>query len=114
MAKMPKTVKLGTQVWEISEQARKTAYDDEVYGFTNDKEYVIVIDAGMAPGVKRTTLMHELLHAIRFTFGGSFKPSKSTTYDEWEHYFIGLYEEPFMMMLQDNPDLVEYLLSNDR
>ena len=110
---LPASVKIGSQIWSLSEQDRKTAYDDEVYGFTNDREYVIVIDAGMAFGVKRTTLLHEILHAIRFTFGGSFKPAKSTEYLDWEHYFIGLYEEPLIMVLRDNPEVLAYLMAGE-
>jgi hypothetical protein len=63
--------------------------------------------------MKRTTLFHELLHAIRITFGGSFTPNHKTTYDEWEHYWIGLYEEPVVAMLQDNPELVQYLINKE-
>lgn len=107
--KIPSKIKLGSQIWDVSEQARKTAYDDEVYGFTNDKEYVIVIDAGLPVGVKRTTLLHEILHAIRFTFGGSFAPGPKISYTDMEHYWIGLYEEPLVMVLRDNPELVKFL-----
>lgn len=107
--KMPSKIKLGSQTWEVLEQARKTAYDDDVYGFTNDKEYVIVVDAGLPLGVKRTTLLHELLHAVRFTFGGSFAPGPKTSYTDMEHYWIGLYEEPLVMLLRDNPELVAFL-----
>jgi hypothetical protein len=63
--------------------------------------------------MKRVTLFHELLHAIRVTFGGSFQPSKNTDYDDWEHYFIGLYEEPVVLMLRDNPELAAYLLGEN-
>jgi len=109
---MPGRIKIGSQIWEVSEQDRKTAYDDEVFGYTSSKDFTIVIDKGLANGVKRVTLLHELLHAIRFTFGGSFTPAKTTPYGEWEHYWIGLYEEPLVMLLRDNPELVVYLLSD--
>jgi hypothetical protein len=63
--------------------------------------------------MKRVTLFHELLHAIKITFGGSYQPGKGTSFEEFEHYFIGLYEEPVILMLQDNPELLEFLLAND-
>lgn len=107
--KIPKSVKIGSQVWEIHEESRKTAYDDEVYGFCKNKESVIVIDSNMPMSVKRVTLLHEILHAIRFTFGGSFTPAKSTTFGEWEHFWIGIFEEPLVMILRDNPELVKFL-----
>jgi Zn-dependent peptidase ImmA (M78 family) len=106
--KMPKSVKIASQVWEISEQKRKHAMDNH-YGVTNSKDNSIVIDAELAESMKRTTLFHELLHAIRITHGGSLSPNKWTDYTEAEHYWIGLYEEPVVAMLRHNPELVAYL-----
>lgn len=115
MAKMPSQVKIGSQIWEISEQKRKHNSDihEGTYGVTTDKYNTIVIDSEMAISIKRVTLFHELLHAIRFTHGGSFKPAKATEYVEWEHYWIGLYEEPVVAMLRDNPELVSFLVADD-
>jgi hypothetical protein len=47
-----------------------------------------------------------------FTFSQSERNDKSENHDEWEHYFIGLVQEPLVMLLRDNPDLLEYL-TND-
>lgn len=112
---LPKKIKIGTQIWEVTEQKRKhnSDFQDGTYGYTIDKDNTIVLDAEMAPSIRRVTLLHELLHAIRYIFGGSYRPSKSTSYDEWEHYFIGIYEEPLLMVLKDNPELMEFLLAND-
>lgn len=111
--KIPKQIKIGHQIWIIREQKRKddTSVQDGHYGYTQDKDAQITIDAEMPETLKRVTLLHELLHAIRFTFAGSFKPAKGTEYEEWEHYWIGLYEEPLVMLLRDNPELAEYLLA---
>ena len=113
--KLPKTVKLGTQIWEITEQKRKhnSDFHEGTYAYTIDKNNTIVLDIDMSESVKRVTLFHELLHAIRFIFGGQFQPPRGTTYLEWEHYWIGLYEEPVVMMLRDNPDLVAYLVGDE-
>ena len=112
---LPKSVKIGSQVWEITEQKRKhnAEFLDGTYGYTIDKDNTIIIDSEMAASVKRVTLFHEILHAVRFIFGGSYKPGKATSYEEWEHYFIGLYEEPVLMVLRDNPELLAFLLSDD-
>ena len=110
---LPTHVKIGTHNWTITEVKRKNQPDGEHYGFTNDKDASITIDSEMPTSIKRVTLVHEILHAIRFTFGGSYSPSKGTTYDDWEHYFIGLYEEPLTMVLRDNPELMAYLLQKD-
>ena len=108
MVKMPSSVRIGSQLWEISEQKRKHSSDGH-YGFTQQKDNTIVIDAELSVSMKRVTLFHELLHAVRITFGGSFVPGKGTSYEDWEHYFIGLYEEPVVMLLRDNPDLLAFL-----
>lgn len=106
--RMPKSVKIGSQVWEISEQKRKHAMDNH-YGVTNGKDNSIVIDAELSPSMARVTLFHELLHAIRITFGGSLTPNKWTDFYEAEHFWIGTYEEPVVAMLRDNPELVKFL-----
>lgn len=110
---LPAHVKIGTHNWSVTEVKRKNQPDGEHYGFTNDKDASITIDSEMPESIKRVTLVHEILHAIRFTFGGSYSPPKGTTYEEWEHYFIGMYEEPLTMVLRDNPELMKYLLAND-
>jgi hypothetical protein len=110
---LPASIKIGTHNWSVTEIKRKNQSDNEHYGFTNDRDASITIDSEMPNSVKRVTLLHEILHAIRFTFGGSYSPSKGTTYEEWEHYFIGLYEEPMTMVLRENPELVKYLLADD-
>lgn len=113
--KLPKTVKIGTQTWTITERARKSdaSLFEDSYGYTLDKDNQIVIDANLPESRKRTTLLHELLHALRFTYGGATIPGKGTTFGEWEHYFIALYEEPLISVLHENPDLVEFLLAKD-
>lgn len=109
-SKLPTSVKIGSHNWTITEIKRKNQPDGDHYGFTNDKDASITIDSEMPDSVKRVTILHEIMHAIRFTFGGSYTPPKSTSYEDMEHYFIGLYEEPMTMVLRDNPELVAYLL----
>lgn len=112
MKKLPTSIKIGSQVWEVSEQKRKYSADASHFGVTNTKDNTIILDADISLSMKRTTLVHELLHAILVTFGGSFTPPKNTDFSDLEHYFIGLYEEPLVMVLRDNPELVEFLLND--
>lgn len=111
--KFPATVKIGSQIWEITEQKRKHSVTNDHFGFTSTSNNTIVLDSEQVSSMKRVTLFHELLHAIKITFGGSFTPAKNTEFNELEHYFIGLYEEPVVLMLRDNPELVKYLTAND-
>ena len=88
---MPKSIKIGTQIWEVSEQKRKhnSDFHEGTYGYTIDKDNTIVLDVEMPSSRKRTTLLHELLHAI------------------------GLYEEPLITVLQENPELTNFLLGRE-
>lgn len=113
---IPKIVMIGTQAYEIVEHKRKhdSELTDGSYGYTIDRDNTIVIDGEMPIGMKRVTLFHELLHAIRYIYGGSYRPRKDTTYEEWEHYWVGLYEEPFMLMMRNNPEVVAFFLAVDK
>lgn len=113
--KTPKQIKIGTHYFEVTEQKRKhnSDFQDGTYGYTIDKDNTIVLDIEMPLSMKRVTLFHEVLHAIRFIYGGSYQPPKTTTYGEWEHYWIGMVEEPVVQVLRDNPEFAEFLLSSD-
>lgn len=109
---IPQEIKIGTQIWAVVEHSSKDdgmLYEDN-YGYTLERMNMIVLDKDASDTRKKQVLIHELFHAIRFTFAGGSKLPKSS-FEETEHYFIGLYEEPFLMLLKDNPDLVQYFLS---
>lgn len=112
---MIKKIKIGTQMWEIVERSSKkdSELNEGTYGYTMDKHNQIVIDQDMPVSRKRTTLLHEVLHAIRFTYGGSTVPSKGTSYMDWEHHFIGIWEEPLVTVLQENPEFADFLLGKN-
>jgi hypothetical protein len=112
---MPKKVYIGTQVWSIVQRSRTSdgMLSDESFGYTLNKENVIVIDSQITPSRKKQTLVHELLHAIRFTFNNPSVPKKTEDVEVWEHYFIGAYEEGLLLLLRDNPALLDYLLEKE-
>ena len=35
-------------------------------------------------------------------------PEKDADYEEWEHFFIGVYENALLMIINDNPELIEW------
>ena len=86
--------------------------NDGNLGYTLDTENLIVIDSSLTPTKIRSTFIHELLHAIRMVFSTSSKPRKSDDFETWEHYFIGVYEETLLIVLRDNPELLEYLTAD--
>ena len=110
---IPKTIKVGTQVWTIVEHTSKEdgmLYEDN-YGYTLERRNMIVLDKDASDTRKKQVLMHEILHAIRFTFFTGNKMNSKLSFEDTEHYFIGMYEETLLMVLKDNPELLEYLLS---
>jgi Zn-dependent peptidase ImmA (M78 family) len=117
--KMPTKVKIGTQSWTVIERSSNMddALSSSAYGYTLVRSSTIIIDADAPPSRKRQTLLHELLHAIRYSMGNSTIPAtsddESKTTDAWEHYFIGIYEEGVLAILRDNPLVTAYLLSEE-
>jgi hypothetical protein len=115
MTKTPTTIRIGTQVWKVIEKPRKgdLSLSEDSFGYTLNRENIIVLDSGMSPSRKRQTLLHEVLHAIRFSFGNPVTPRKTDEAEIWEHYYIAMYEEGMLLVLRDNPELLEFLLENN-
>jgi hypothetical protein len=104
-------IKIGAQEYEIIERTRNQdgMLNDGSYGYTLDNGNVIVIDKDIAKSKKQVTLLHEVLHAIRFNNDILPKPRKKDDFDDWEHYFIGLYEGNLLGVLKDNPEVLTWL-----
>jgi hypothetical protein len=43
----------------------------------------------------------------------STKPQAGAEYGEWEHYFIGIFENSLLAVFQDNPKLTKWLLQGE-
>jgi hypothetical protein len=112
---LPKKVQIGTQTWDIVEKPRNRdgMLDEGSYGYNLSRENLIVIESTAAPSRKRQTLLHEILHAIKFSFGNPVTPKKGEDADVWEHYYIAMYEEGVLLVLRDNPDVLSYLLEKE-
>lgn len=113
---MPKSVKIGPQVFDIIERSQKEdgMLNDGSYGYTLDTKNTIVIDKDVHLSKKQVTLLHEIMHAARMVFESPTKPSKSATYEDWEHFFIGVWENSLLMILRENPDIVNWLINGDK
>ena len=109
---LPAIVQIGSQTWQIVERTKNFdgMLDEGSYGYTLHRENMIVLDATCAPSRKRQTLLHEILHAIRYSFGNPTIPKKTDDADVWEHYYIAMYEEGILLVLRDNPEILAYLL----
>lgn len=113
MSDLPNKVIIGVQTFDIIERSRTTdgMLHDGTYGYTVDEENLIVIDADLQKTKKQVTLLHEILHACIFVYGGNIKPKKSDDFDIWEHYFIGTYEHSLLGVLRDNEEIVKWLMN---
>lgn len=105
------TIKIGPQNYNVVERLRQEdgMLNDGSYAYTLDHGNLIVIDKDIAQSKKQVTLLHEILHAIRFNNDALPKPKRKDDFEEWEHYFIALYEGNLLSVLKDNPQLVEWL-----
>lgn len=105
------SVKIGPQTFRV--EFRNTRNDgmlnDNSYGYTLDQGNLIVIASDVSKSKQQVTLVHEMLHASRMIFEGSTVPKKKAEYDEWEHHFIGVFENAFLLIIRDNPELVAWL-----
>lgn len=121
MTRLPSKVKILNHTWTIVEESLEPedGSDYPNYGKCERFDQVITINKDMTVDNKRVTLLHELLHACRYSNGNpGLLPdftdvSKEEIILTWEHMLLGLYEEPFLSILRNNPKVVEYLVSND-
>lgn len=112
---LPKSIKIGPQVFSVVERSAKEdgMLNDGNYGYTLDTKNLIVIDKDIHSTKKQVTLLHEVMHAARMVFETETKPKKGAEFEEWEHYFIGVWENSLLLILRDNPDLINYLTKED-
>jgi hypothetical protein len=111
---IPKSVKIGAQVFDIAERTRKqdSLLSEGNYGYTRDDINLIVIDSTMHITKKKVTLLHEVLHAARMVFELSVRPSDKASFDDWEHYFISVYEQSLITIMKENTELLKWLIKD--
>lgn len=105
------SIKIGPQVFRIEYRSPRDdgMLNDDNYGYTLDQGNLIVIASDLSEVKQKVTLIHEMLHASRMVFEGATTPKDKAEYDDWEHHFIGIFENAFLMILQDNPELIKWL-----
>lgn len=119
--KVPTKIKIGAQDWTIVERLPNDdgMLNDASYGYTLERSNLIVLDAGLPASRKRQVLLHELLHAIycsetRSGIKPDMEDSKSDEFISiWEHWFISIYENKLLLLIRENKNLLDYLLSEE-
>lgn len=108
----PTSVKIGPQSFSI--EYRDTNLDgmlsDGSHGYTLDQGNLIVIANDLSISKQKIVVMHEVLHAMRMIFENGM-PDKESDYEKWEHFFIGVYENALIMFMRDNPEIVDWLMT---
>jgi len=104
-------IKIGAQTYTVEERSIKDdgMLNDGNHGYTVESGNLIVIDKDMPKDKKQVTLLHEILHSIRFVNDGMPKPKAKDEFEDWEHYFIALYEDNLLAVLKNNPEVKEWL-----
>jgi len=111
---IPKSVKIGAQTFELYERTKKqdSLLGEGNYGYTRDEVNQIVVDSELHITKKKVTVLHEVLHAARMVYELPVRPKERASFDEWEHYFIGIYEQSLLLILKENPELIKWLTKN--
>lgn len=99
--KPPSSVKVGPLVWKI---LYKRGLKDAV-GETHLRRQVICIEKGVPDSSIKVTLLHEIFHAIAWTYG--FHPDKK----DLEESVVSLFSAAILGVFQDNPEVLAYLTS---
>jgi len=104
-------IKVGSQEYRVEERSSKDdgMINDGNHGYTVEAGNLIVINKDVTKDKKQVTLLHEILHAIRFVNDGMPKPKAKDEFEDWEHYFIALYEDNLLAVLKNNPELKDWL-----
>lgn len=107
----PEQVKVGHQTYQIIYRKRSEdgMLSDGNYGYILDDSNSIIIDADSPINKQQTTLWHEIFHAARMVFDTGARPAAEAEFEDTEHYFIGLWEAPLLIVIKDNPELVLWL-----
>ena len=110
--KLPEKVKIGSQLYTLSE--REANYDtglSDALAYTLPEVNLIVLRKDLPLERKQAIAMHEILHAIIYTFTRQDRIEKNESFEEWEHYFIGIIQEPMSMFIKDNPEFMKWAKS---
>lgn len=108
---IPKSVKIGAQTFDMFERTKKqdTFLAEGNYGYTRDEANLIVVDSELHITKKKVTVLHEILHAARMVYELPVRPKDRASFEDWEHYFIGIYETALLTILRENPELIKWL-----
>jgi hypothetical protein len=116
VADMPAGIRIGSVTYTVTvdpdewiryeHKNQKKGY----YGHTEHSTASIYIGPDCTPDVQRLTLWHEVIHALcEVTMGSPGWLDLGEEKHDREEAVIRAFESPTLLVLRDNPDLVDYL-----
>lgn len=110
--KLPKRIRVGPVVYRVHRERAAVKTDDvepreSLYGYCNNVDLAIYVTDDAADGQIRDTVLHEILHAI--TSHADVIPLLGDKDDD--ERLVRALAPWLLMLLRDNPKLVEALLS---
>jgi hypothetical protein len=117
---LPKRIKIGQRDIKVVTRTEQTDLNlTDNYAYTPINWDYIFIQKGLPVGQLRSTLLHEIIHAINNVFSNAETkvPARHKGESDFdykgrhEHALINVIDEGLVMVLRDNPHLVEYLTS---
>ena len=106
---LPKKFKFGPFQFSIrlvDSPGRERSEDGEALndGFTDMSNCIMYISKNLAPYMTAVTIHHECGHVIRHVFGGT----ETANSEKQEEHNVNIYSVGYIMLEQDNPNLMEY------
>lgn len=115
---LPKVIKIGQREYNILTSSEdRDASLSTAHAYTMLNFDTIVVNENLSAGRLRSTLLHEILHAVGMVAHNPEAEVPARDKDEeygdyadrWEHFYLYQFSEPLVQLLRDNPKLVEFL-----
>jgi hypothetical protein len=105
---VPRRVQIGPTSYriQVETEVRRDDNDQRLWGQHRAGDSVIRIDAGQSRQHARTTILHEVLHAVDYTVAGSSDCQMSEE-------MIDRLSFALLAMMRQNPSLIAFLLGDD-
>jgi hypothetical protein len=112
----PDKVKVGPWTYDIEwtndKKWVKDGHNRDWGGESAHVENKIFMRIGQAAeGTLKETLLHEILHCVFVVTGLNRYPEPKSKYEDADEYLIHVMTPTLLHVMQDNPDVFEYLTS---
>lgn len=107
VASLPATIRVGPYVYDV--QLRPDDDGSSVWARIRYRERTLRVDPGLSPQMQRTAILHEVAHAVNDL--GGFSSEKY--WPKAEEQQVTATSPIWLLVLRDNPMLVEFLMAAD-